>query len=137
MKLLIIFFALINISKVNACNVELFSKIYRLENTQTLSSRDIIYKTDCGNEVSMKLTQILSSASGILTASFLEKEFLNQSVSIMPRKISLLNFNSTLKDQLNANSNLYFLNISSMNQLQSLGLIEGESLKRFVKAVEI
>ena len=100
-----------------------------MENNQPLSSRDVVYKTTCSTDITGKLSQLISTASGVLTASFLEKEFPGQTVSIAPRKISLLDLPSTFRDQLAAQTNLYFFNIRSMNQLQTLSLIEGETAK--------
>jgi flagella basal body P-ring formation protein FlgA len=129
MKFLLIFLALTNYALAESCNVELFSKIYREENNQALTSKDVIYKTTCNNEVAGKLSQLISSANGMISASFLEKEFPNHAVNITPRKISLLDLPSMFKDQLSANSNLYFFNVQSMNQLQVLSLVEGETAK--------
>jgi flagella basal body P-ring formation protein FlgA len=122
-------FTLLNFAQAETCHVELYSKIYRVETNQTLNTRDVIYKTDCAPEVLAKITQIISSANGVVAASFLEKEFANQSVQLAPRKISLFDLNTTLHEQLAANSNLYFLNTQSLNQLHALSLMEGESLK--------
>lgn len=129
MKYFFVLLTFINIAYADSCKVELYSKIYRLDAGQTLTSRDVIYKTNCENDITAKISQIISNASGVLTASFLEKEFINQSVVITPRKISLLDFGMTLRDQLTANSNLYFFNIQSMNQISALSLIEGEVAK--------
>lgn len=129
MKFLLVFFVFVTYAHAESCNVELFSKIYRTENNQTLNSRDVIYKTTCGSDITAKLSQVISSANGIVSASFLEKEFPNQTVNISPRKISLLDLPTLFKDQLSGNSNLFFFNIQSMNQLQVLSLVEGETAK--------
>lgn len=129
MKFLLIFLSLVNFAQAENCNVELFSKIYRIDANQTLSSRDVVYKTNCDKEVTGKISQIISNATGVLTASFIEKEFIKQSVVISPRKITLLDLSSTFRDQLTANSNLYFFNIHSMNQVQTLSLVDGEIAK--------
>lgn len=129
MKYLFLFFLLSNYAMAETCHMELFSKIYRLENNQSLSNKDIIYKTDCAHEVSQKITQIISNANGVVTAGFLEKEFTNSTVDIQPRKISLLNLNTILHEQLATNTNLYFFNTQSMNQTRTLSLLDGESAK--------
>ena len=129
MKFFLIFFSFISFAQAESCNIELFSKIYRIEANQVLAARDVVSKTNCANDITGKIVQIISSATGVLTASFLEKEFTNQSVIISPRKISLLELGSTFRDQLTANSNLYFFNIQSMNQLQALSLMDGEVAK--------
>jgi flagella basal body P-ring formation protein FlgA len=116
-------------AQAEACQLELFSKIYRLENNQALSSRDAVSKTNCSAEVTAKVSQIISNASGVITASFIEKEFPEQTIAISPRKVSLLDLNITFRDQLSSESNLYFLNTQSMNQINALSLAEGEQLK--------
>jgi flagella basal body P-ring formation protein FlgA len=59
----------------------------------------------------------------------LEKEFIDHSVIISPRKISLFDLNTTLHDQLASNTKLFFLNTQSMNQLKALSLNDGEIIK--------
>lgn len=117
----------------NSCSVELFSKIYRLEANQTLSNQDIIHKTDCDVAVSNKISQILSNSNGSVGADFLKRELLKDfktiTIDITPRKLSLLELNSSLRDQLTNDSNLFFQNTNSLNGIKSLGLIEGEQLK--------
>lgn len=129
MKFFLIFLSVINFAQAESCNIELFSKIYRMDAKQALGTRDVVYKTSCANDITGKIVQIISNATGVLTASFLEKEFVNQSVVVSPRKISLLDLGATFRDQLTANSNLYFFNIQSMNQLQALSLVDGEVAK--------
>jgi flagella basal body P-ring formation protein FlgA len=129
MKLVIFLFFIISFSKANACNVEIFSKIYKLENSQTLSTHELIANSDCSLEVNLKITSIISNASGVLAASILEKEFIDHSVIISPRKISLFDLNTTLHDQLASNTKLFFINTQSMNQIKALSLNDGEIIK--------
>jgi flagella basal body P-ring formation protein FlgA len=129
MKLVIFLIMFSALSQASACKVELYSKIYKLESSQTLSARDLITNSDCPTEVNSKITSIISNANGVLAANILEKEFIDQNVTITPRKISLIDLNSILHEQLTGNSNLFFLNTKSMNQSQVLSLIDGEQLK--------
>lgn len=124
----------LNVSAETAgCSVELFSKVYRLENNQTLNSSDIIHSSTCDNIVLNKISQLISNSSGTVGADFIKgelaKDFQTLSIEIKPRKLSLLELNSTLRDQLTNNSNLYFLDSKSLNGLRTLGLVEGEQLK--------
>ena len=112
-----------------ACHVELFAKIYRIEVNQMFTTKDIIHKTECDEGISIKISQLVSSTNGVLTAAFLEKELQNANVEISPRKISLFDLNTTLDNQLNPNTNLHFLNTQSLNQLSTISLLEGETAK--------
>ena len=118
--------------EVKSCSVNLFSKIYRLNPTQVLSSNDIIYQSSCPNVVSAKISQIISSSNGSVSADFLqseiEKEFKDQPVTLTPRKTTLLDLGTTLREQLTEGSNLYFLDTRSLNNIRSVGLVEGEQL---------
>jgi flagella basal body P-ring formation protein FlgA len=134
MKLIFLLLFFTNFAQAESCHVELYSKVYRLEANQVFTPQDIIHQTDCAQEVSNKISQIISTASGVLTASFLEKELNNSSLSISPRKIALLELNASLRDQLTAKSNLFFLNTQSMNQVRALSLLEGESAKAFCES---
>lgn len=120
-------------SAADACSIELFSKVYRLEVNQTLSGKDIVYKTNCDSSIFAKLSQIISNSSGSLGADFLKRElkkdFPDMEIEISPRKLSLLDFNLALKDQLAEGSNLFFLNSKSLNAIRALGLQEGEQMK--------
>ncbi|MDD4974481.1 MAG: flagella basal body P-ring formation protein FlgA [Bacteriovorax sp.] len=122
-----------DITHVNTCSVELFSKVYRLESNQTLSSSDIILKTNCDSIISNKISQLISNSSGTVGADFLKRElakdFSSTIIEITPRKLSLMELNSTLRDQLTSESNLYFFNSKSLNGIKTLGLIESEQLK--------
>ena len=122
-----------NLPVQNACNVELFAKIYRLDANQTLNNLDIIHKTDCDVSVSNKISQIISNSNGSVGADFLKRELVKDfkalEIEITPRKLSLLELNTTLRDQLTNDSNLFFQNTNSLNGIKSLGLVEGEQLK--------
>lgn len=115
------------------CSVELFSKIYRLEATQALGINDIVQKTNCENAVGNKISQLISNSTGSVGSDFLKRElakdFPGQNIEIAPRKLSLLDLNVALREQLTAGSNLYFLDSKSLNGIKSLGLVEGEQLK--------
>lgn len=115
------------------CSVELFSKIYRLEANQALGINDIVQKTNCENAVGNKISQLISNSTGSVGSDFLKRElakdFPGQNIEIAPRKLSLLELNVALREQLTAGSNLYFLDSRSLNGIKSLGLVEGEQLK--------
>lgn len=130
----ILFVLSLNVSAdTQACSVELFSKIYRLENNQALTNADIVHTSTCDNAVLNKISQIISNSNGTIGADFLKgelaKDFQTLSINITPRKLSLLELNSTLRDQLTSGSNLYFLDSKSLNGLRALGLLENEQLK--------
>ncbi len=116
-----------------SCSIELFSKIYRLENNQTLSSSEIISSSSCDSVIIAKISQIISNSNGSVGADFLKrelhKEFPETNLDILPRKLSLLELNSVLRDQLTSESNLYFFDSKSLNGLKSLSLVEGEQVK--------
>ena len=115
------------------CTVELYSKVYRLETNQILNSNDIIHSSSCASTVSLKISQLIANSTGTVGTDFLQREltkdFQGLKIEIKPRKLSLLDLNSALKDQLAINSNLYFFNSKSLNGVRSLGLLEGEQLK--------
>lgn len=122
-----------NFTQPAACTLELFSKIYRLVSNQTLSANDIIHKTNCDSSISNKIALLMTNSSGTLGADFLrrelQKDFSTISIEISPRKIDILEINSTFRDQLTNDSNLFFQNTNSLNGLKSLSLIEGEQLR--------
>lgn len=117
----------------NSCAVQLFSKVYRLQNNQTLNCADLVQASDCDQTILNKISQIVSSSSGTIGAEFLKtelaKEFPGTAVEISPRKTALLDLNSSMRDQLTSGSNLYFLDTKSLNGLRTLGLTEGEQLR--------
>lgn len=117
----------------NECSVDLFAKIYRLEIQQTLNINDIIKKTDCSEAVSQKISQIIANSAGTVGSDFLKrellKEFPEQTITILPRKLSLLELNLTLRDQLTSETNFYFIDTKSLNGIRTLGLSEGEQLR--------
>ena len=129
MKFFFLFILLTNFASAESCNVNLFAKIYRLESNQTLNSKEVIQKSDCSLEVNNKIAQIISNSNGVIASTFIEKEFQGLSINITPRKISLFDINSTLKDQLSNNSNLFFLDTRPMNQGKAITLLEGESVR--------
>ncbi|MDO9181242.1 MAG: flagellar basal body P-ring formation chaperone FlgA, partial [Bacteriovorax sp.] len=59
----------------------------------------------------------------------ISKDFKDLSIEITPKKLTTMEINSTFRDQLTNDTNLYFLNSKSLNGLQALGLVEGEQLK--------
>jgi len=115
------------------CSIELFSKVYRLESDQDLSYKDIVQKTNCDQAILNKISQIVSASNGTIGADFLKRELSKEfnliSIDIIPRKLSLLELNSSLKDQLAAGNNFYFSNSKSLNNLKTIGLTEEEQLK--------
>jgi flagella basal body P-ring formation protein FlgA len=120
-------------TQVEACTVELFSKVYRLESNQTLTIGDVIHKTNCGNAVSSKISQLISNSSGSIGADFLKRELVNDfstlAIEIKPRKLSIMELNPTFRDQLTNSSNFYFFNSKSLNGISTIGLAEGEQLQ--------
>lgn len=137
MKKLILFISLVSITNIfassDSCSIGLFSKVYRLEPNSFLGNSDIIQTSDCENFISNKITQMLSSSNGSMGAEFLkkelEKDYPAMKITISPRKITLLDLNTTLREELTANSNLFFLDSKSLNGLHSLSLTEGEQIK--------
>ncbi len=137
MKILFALLFLVLIQSAHAelpsCDFELYSKIYRLEPNAYLNNTDVIHSFDCDNNVSNKITQIISNSNGSIGADFLKseikKDFPNLNITISPRKISLLDLNSTLRDHLTSDSNLFFINSKSLNGLKTIGLTDGEQIK--------
>jgi flagella basal body P-ring formation protein FlgA len=119
--------------QTTTCAVEFYSKVYRLESNQSLNSADIVHKSTCDNLILTKLSQIISNSNGTVGADFLKrelaKEFQSVTIDITPRKFSLLELNTVLKEQLTNDTNLYVLDSKSLNGLKTLGLVEGEQLK--------
>ena len=59
----------------------------------------------------------------------LQKDFPDLNIIFLNKRLSLMDLNSVLKDQLLANSNLYFSQARSLNAVSSLGIIEGEQIR--------
>lgn len=120
-------------AETQSCGVQLFSKVYRLENNQSLNSSDLIQASDCDSMILNKISQIVSGSNGTISADFLKREvakdFSNINLEISPRKTALLDLNSSMREQLTGGTNLYFLDTKSLNGLRTVGLVEGEQLK--------
>lgn len=113
------------------CNVELFAKIYKLDKNQILFPKDIVKNNSCNEETLTKISKLLSQVetNDGFSISKIEKEIGDNFVHITPRKLAIIDLSSELRAQLTPNSNLYFLDIRSMNKLNVLSLSEEESLK--------
>ena len=115
------------------CEIEMFSKIYRLSDNQVLQARDLIKSSKCSPEISNKLVVLVTNSEGVVGSDFLKKElqkdFPDLNIIFLNKRLSLMDLNSVLKDQLLANSNLYFSQARSLNAVSSLGIIEGEQIR--------
>ena len=115
------------------CEIQLFSKVYRMASGQALQARDIIQNSNCSPEISNKLSALVSNSEGSVGSDFLKtelkKEFPDININFSNKKLSLLDFNEALRDQLLPNSNLYFTQARSLNGVSSLGLVEGEQMR--------
>lgn len=122
------------------CQVELFSKVYRLQKDQPLVSRDIVRDSNCSPEITNKLGSIVSNSEGTVGTDFLkselQKDFSDVTVTFANKKMSLLDFNSAIRDQLLPESNLHFTQARSLNGLSSLGLVEGEQMRAVCDACQ-
>ena len=125
-------FFITSVIQANECTMELYSKIYRLEQNQSLQVNEIIHRSDCATEINGKLSSLVSNSQGTVGADFLktelQKDFPETTVNFVNRKLSLLNLNSTVRTQLTPETNLYFTQTRSLNGLGSVGLVEGETL---------
>ena len=111
------------------CNVEIYSKIFKLENVQSLFSKDVIKSSNCSDEINNKISLTLSKKEGEVFASVLEKEIGNDHLHITPRKISLNSMPNVFREQLTTNSNLYFFDLKTIGSSKTLVLNEDESIK--------
>lgn len=115
------------------CEIELFSKIYRLNANQALQARDLVKDSTCSPEISNKLAGLVSSSEGVVGSDFLkselQKEFPDVQIRFTSKKLSLLDFNAALRDQLIPDSNLYFSQARSLNGVTTLGLADGEQMR--------
>lgn len=115
------------------CEIELFSKIYRLNAGQALQARDLVKNSTCSPEISNKLASLVSSSEGTVGSDFLkselQKEFSDVQIHFATKKLSLLDFNAALRDQLIPDSNLYFSQARSLNGITTLGLADGEQMR--------
>jgi flagella basal body P-ring formation protein FlgA len=138
------FFSFLLFTTLNAhaadCGIELFSKVYRLSSGQALQARDVIRQSNCSPEITNKLANLISNSEGTVGSDFLtnelKKDFADITISLTPKKLSLLDFESAIKDQLLPNSNLYFTQSRSLNALSSLGLVEGEQMRSVCDACQ-
>jgi flagella basal body P-ring formation protein FlgA len=114
------------------CGIELFAKVYRLNAGQALQARDVVRESNCSPEITNKLASLVSSSEGTVGSSFLQselqKDFTDITINFPTKKLSLLDLNSSLRDQLLSNTNLYFTQARSLNAISSLGLVEGEQM---------
>lgn len=134
MKYLFPVFILISFNlSASECGIELFAKVYRMSANQALQARDIVRASNCSPEITSKLTTLVSNSEGTVGSDFLKnelkKDFPDIAVNFSNKKLSLLDLEASLKDQLLANSNLYFTQARSLNSLSSLGLVEGEQMR--------
>ena len=111
------------------CLVELYSKIYRFDKDQGLGMTDIIKSSTCDEQTNKKITQLITNGDNDLYISKIEKAIADQEVHLTPRKISFALVSELLRTQLTANSNLYFLDIHSLNNTHALSISENETLK--------
>lgn len=128
----IFLFTSLNLS-ASECTVELFSKIYRLHAGQPLAARDVVRDSNCTPEISNRISSIISNTEGTIGTDFLknevQKDFSDVTINFTNKKISLLDFNEAVKDQLLPGTNLYFTQARSLNGINSLGLVEGEQMR--------
>ena len=130
-------FLLLSLISLNAfgeeCSIELFTKVYRLDQNQTLQAKDVIRQSDCPAEINSKLTSFVSNSQGTVGSDLLkrelQKEFPTLDIQFPTKRLSFLELNSTLRDQLVPGTNLYFTQARSLNNLTSVGLVEGETLQ--------
>lgn len=108
------------------CSLDLYSKIYTLEKNQTLTTKDLIHSNNCNENIIGQIVSVFSKKNGEIYSSQIEKELNLKDVHITPRKIFIGELSILLRDQLTANSNLYFLDIKSLNGIKSLSLNESE-----------
>ncbi len=122
------------------CSVELFSKIYRLHAGQALVARDVVRDSNCTPEISNKISSVISNSEGTIGTDFLknelQKDFGDVAVNFTTKKISLLDFNDAIKEQLLPGTNLFFTQARSLNGISSLGLVEGEQMRAVCDACQ-
>lgn len=115
------------------CGIDLFSKVYRLSEGQTLQARDIIHSSNCSPEITNKIAALVSNSEGTVGVDFLraelQKEFSDVTISFSTKKLSLLNLSSAMRDQLLTNTNLFFTQSRSLNGLSTLGIVDGEQIR--------
>lgn len=129
---LVLLFMSLNLA-ASECDVELFSKIYRMNSNQSLQARDLIKTSTCSPEITNKLAMLVTSSEGVVASDFLkaelQKDFPEITITFINKKLSLMDLNSVLKDQLLQNSNLYFSQLRSLNGSSTLGIVEGEQIR--------
>lgn len=111
------------------CSVDLYSKIYTLEKNQSLTSKEAIHTNNCSDTIIKQIVANISKKSDVIYSSQIEKELDLKDVHITPRKIFISELSSLFHEQLTANSNLFFLDIKSLNGIRSISLTEGEFAK--------
>lgn len=134
MKYLALLFTFTSLSlSASECEIELFSKVYRLQKDQPLVARDVVRASTCSPEISNKLSALVSNSEGTIGTDFLKselrREFSDVTINFLNKKLSLLDFNESVKDQLLPGTNLFFTQARSLNGISSLGLIEGEQMR--------
>lgn len=122
------------------CSVELFAKIYRLEQSQTLQLKDIVRESNCSSDINTKITSLVANSEGTVGVDFIkrevQKDFPEANINFANRKLSLLDLNSAIRNQLLPETNLYFTQSRSLNNLSSLGLTEGETMQAVCDACQ-
>lgn len=118
------------------CNVEFYSKIYKNENSQILTSKDIIKNSSCAEELNNKITALISKKDGDIFVSNIEKEFGNENLHITPRKLMIQSLQNIFREQLTANSNLYFFDIKTIGGPKTLALNEEETIRSICESCQ-
>lgn len=122
------------------CQIELYSKVYRLQKDQPLVARDIIRDSSCSPDITNKISSLISNSEGTVGTDFLkaelQKDFPDITIGFTTKKMSLLDFNDSVRDQLLPGTNLYFTQARSLNGLSSLGLVEGEQMRAICDACQ-
>lgn len=111
------------------CNLELPAKIYRLDKTQNILAKDVVRNSTCNEEINNKVINLLNNNSGDLFVSAIENQIGNQNLHITPRKIIIANLADIFREQLTAESNLYFFDVRSIGQASTLNLDEAENIR--------
>lgn len=111
------------------CNLELPAKIYRLDKTQNILAKDVVKNSTCSDEINNKVVNLLNNSTGDLFVSTFENQIGNQNLHITPRKITLGILADVFREQLTAESNLYFFDVRSVGQSSTLNLDEAETVR--------
>lgn len=130
MKLLLITLSILSFNLyAESCSVELYSKILKTDKEFTLAPKELIKHSECSQKTNALIIEAVGKTIGEIQVSSIEKMFLDDQIHITPRRIFITELNNFLREQLTADTNLYFFNSKTIGERRAIGLNENEIIR--------